>query len=240
MSTLWMVRHGQASFGASNYDQLSELGIKQSQVLGEYWARRAIKLDAVFTGEQERQKQTLTAVVEEYREARLSLPEPAVMSGFNEYNAQGIMTMYFPKLLQEDKQLQEIMSRSGDLGSNTKTGRKAFQEAFEIVMNHWIEGRTEIAGIESWRSFKTRVVADIKKIIADYPEGKTVAVFTSGGPISAALEWALKITPKVALELAWVVKNASITEFKFKSDKFTLTGFNLTPHFNDETLVTYR
>jgi len=136
--------------------------------------------------------------------------------------------------------LQEIINGNPNIGQNTKSGRKAFQEAFEIVMNRWIEGQAEDPEIESWASFKTRVAADIEKIMATYPDGKTVAVFTSGGPISAALEWALKISPKMALDLAWVVKNASITEFKFKSDRFSLTGFNMTPHFNDDTLVTYR
>ena len=240
MSTLLMIRHGQASFGSSNYDQLSELGIKQSRVLGEYWAQRRFKLDAVFTGAQERQKQTLTAVIDAYNDVGLSLPPPGLLNGFNEYNAWGIMEKFFPKLLQEDKQLKEIISNNPNIGENTKGGRKAFQEAFEIVMNRWIEGQATDPEIESWLSFRTRVVADIQKIMVAYPDGRTVAVFTSGGPISAALEWALKISPKMALDLAWVVKNSSITEFRFKSNRFSLTGFNMTPHFNDDTLVTYR
>ena len=37
--TLYLVRHGQASFGADDYDQLSDLGHKQSVRLGEYFAQ---------------------------------------------------------------------------------------------------------------------------------------------------------------------------------------------------------
>jgi broad specificity phosphatase PhoE len=36
MGTLYLVRHGQASFGADDYDQLSALGRRQSVRLGEY------------------------------------------------------------------------------------------------------------------------------------------------------------------------------------------------------------
>jgi len=31
-----MIRHGQASFGSTNYDLLSETGIFQSRILAEY------------------------------------------------------------------------------------------------------------------------------------------------------------------------------------------------------------
>jgi broad specificity phosphatase PhoE len=39
MGTLYLVRHGQASFGADDYDQLSPLGQQQTVRLGEYFIR---------------------------------------------------------------------------------------------------------------------------------------------------------------------------------------------------------
>ncbi|MGN5766348.1 histidine phosphatase family protein, partial [Acinetobacter calcoaceticus] len=36
MSTSYLVRHGQASFGAASYDQLSAKGEQQSQSAGEF------------------------------------------------------------------------------------------------------------------------------------------------------------------------------------------------------------
>ena len=39
MAELYLVRHGQASFGAADYDRLSERGEQQSVWLGEYFAR---------------------------------------------------------------------------------------------------------------------------------------------------------------------------------------------------------
>ncbi|HEX5739103.1 MAG TPA: phosphoglycerate mutase family protein, partial [Hydrogenophaga sp.] len=58
MGTLYLVRHGQASFGAEDYDQLSERGRQQSVQLGRYWAARGLVFDAVITGTLRRHEQT--------------------------------------------------------------------------------------------------------------------------------------------------------------------------------------
>ena len=42
MGTLYLVRHGQASFGADDYDNLSPLGHQQRQRLGEYFKERGL------------------------------------------------------------------------------------------------------------------------------------------------------------------------------------------------------
>ena len=61
MGTLYLVRHGQASFGADDYDQLSALGQAQARRLGEYWRESLgpeLRFDAVLTGTLRRQLQT--------------------------------------------------------------------------------------------------------------------------------------------------------------------------------------
>ena len=57
MGTLYLVRHGQASFGAADYDQLSDLGHKQSVRLGEYFAHKGIHFDGLIAGTLRRHKQ---------------------------------------------------------------------------------------------------------------------------------------------------------------------------------------
>ncbi|MGH9676067.1 MAG: phosphoglycerate mutase family protein, partial [Candidatus Acidiferrum sp.] len=47
MGRLVLVRHGQASFLQQDYDKLSELGEKQSRLLGEYWVRHKTRFDRV-------------------------------------------------------------------------------------------------------------------------------------------------------------------------------------------------
>ena len=58
MGTLTLVRHGQASFGAANYDQLSTVGELQSARLGAYLAQQSLRFDAVYHGSLQRHHQT--------------------------------------------------------------------------------------------------------------------------------------------------------------------------------------
>ena len=240
MSTLILVRHGQASFGSSNYDQLSELGISQSAALGEYWVKRAQKLDAVFSGAQERQKHTLAIVQEAYARAGLAFPRPQVLGAFNEYDAMGIMSNVYPRLLQEDPRLQKIVKETPNLGDASSEGRRAFQRAFEIVIDCWLEGAVDMPEVESWKHFRERVVQGMEKMKSDFPSGKTVAIFTSGGAISTAVGHDLGMSDRKAMGLQWVIRNASLTEFMFGGQRSTMTGFNLTPHFANDSLITYR
>ena len=64
MGTLYLVRHGQASFGADDYDQLSELGQRQSRRLGAYFQERGLTFEAVITGSLKRQQQTWRGIAQ--------------------------------------------------------------------------------------------------------------------------------------------------------------------------------
>ena len=81
MSVLTLVRHGQASFFDANYDQLSPLGERQMRVLGEYWARRGLRLDEVYTGPRIRQKRSAELAVTACRQAGISEMGIAVAPG---------------------------------------------------------------------------------------------------------------------------------------------------------------
>jgi len=240
MSTLIMVRHGQASFGAADYDKLSRLGMEQSTVLGEFWARHGLRLDAVFSGEQERQVHTLRLVEDAYRQHGLAFPPPRVLSAFNEYDADGIMRRLLPRILEQDPAVREGMDLFSREGPGSPAGKQAFQRVFEIVMDRWLSGEGMAVGVESWEGFRARVLEGVRLIVQAHASGKTVAVFTSGGPISAVMQHALRTPDRVALDLGWVIKNGSLTEFRFSGDRFTLAGFNGIPQFATDDMVTYR
>ena len=59
MASIYVIRHGQASFGAANYDKLSELGCRQAEVLGHYLRECNIHFDAVYSGDLQRQQKAL-------------------------------------------------------------------------------------------------------------------------------------------------------------------------------------
>ena len=56
MTVLYLIRHGQASFGAEDYDQLSELGRRQSVLLGTHLRQTQPPLDAIYAGSLRHQK----------------------------------------------------------------------------------------------------------------------------------------------------------------------------------------
>ncbi len=58
MSTLTVVRHGQARPFDPNPDQLSALGEEQARALAEYWKRTGVAFDEVWSGSLKRQRQT--------------------------------------------------------------------------------------------------------------------------------------------------------------------------------------
>mgnify|MGYP005831356235 CR=1 FL=1 len=241
MSTLYLIRHGQASFGDVDYDRLSELGWEQSRLLGEYLAEVGVTLDAVFTGAQRRQIETLTAVREVFRNRGLPFPsKESVLENFNEYDARGIITIFLPKVLERDERVREIIKNTSGIAKRSKEGRKAFQQVFEIMVDYWMRGEFESSEVESWENFNHRVRKGLERIMRDYSNGKTIAVFTSGGPIAVSLRHVLSLSGEVCIDLSWIVRNASMTEFIYNDKKITLAGFNMTPQLKDMAMITYR
>src|SRR5262249_9030082 len=91
VSTLTLVRHGQASFFSEDYDRLSPIGEAQSRNLGAYWVRLGETFSEVYVGPLRRQQRTAELVGEEFRRAGLRWPEPTVIAALNEYDLAGLL-----------------------------------------------------------------------------------------------------------------------------------------------------
>ena len=81
MGILLLVRHGQASWGAENYDQLSEIGWEQGRILGRALAERGIQPDLVVSGGMQRHQETCAGVLES-----LGGREVLIDPGWNEFD----------------------------------------------------------------------------------------------------------------------------------------------------------
>jgi broad specificity phosphatase PhoE len=57
MANIYLIRHGQASFGADNYDKLSALGHTQARHLAEYFSQRNIHPSHAICGNMTRHQQ---------------------------------------------------------------------------------------------------------------------------------------------------------------------------------------
>lgn len=242
MSVLYMVRHGQASFGQMNYDRLSELGERQMRILGEYWARWGARLDAVYTGTLARQRRSAECVGEVYQKTGAPFPAAVELSGFNEYDSQSILTGSIPSVLSKHPEIASLVkefSANGE-GPDLVNNRKAFQRLFSRVMDLWVAGKLNVSGMESWPEFTSRVNRALDRVMAEQGGGRTVAVFSSGGPISAVMQRALGCSDPATLELGWVIANGSVSEFRYSGKKFSLAVFNATPHLDAPELISYR
>jgi broad specificity phosphatase PhoE len=243
MSTLILVRHGQASFFATDYDVLSDLGKTQGRLLGEYWARRRVHLDAVFSGPRLRQRQTAEQVRCAYRAAGLALPDPVVLDELDEYDLEGLRQGLLPILARHDAGFAALLER---YRSSQEDGERArqFQKMFEVLVGHWQEGspllRDLNLALESWESFRARVARGMRRMLETPGRGVRIAAFTSGGFIGTAVQSALQAPDRTALELSWRLRNGALCEFVFTRDRLSLDSFNTLPHLEDPAVWTYR
>jgi broad specificity phosphatase PhoE len=239
VSRILLIRHAQASFLAPDYDRLSSVGETQARLLGDYWAKRKVKFDRVYTGPRERQSDTARIVAAAYRNARLHFPEPIVMDEFDEYQAEAVLRKAVPELLDEDGATREL--HDAYLAStNPDEQRKNFQRLFELVIGKWVDGEVVVSDVEPWTGFCARVNRGLSRALSVARSNENLAIFSSGGPIAVAMQRALNLSPRDALRASWMSRNCSYSEFLFSTDRFTLSTFNSFPHLDDSELLTYR
>jgi broad specificity phosphatase PhoE len=233
LAHLILVRHGQATPFEKITDRLSPVGEAQSRKVAEFWIRNQVAFDEVYTGTLERQRRTAELAGEVYSAAGLPWPKPRILPELNEYDADGVLKNFGPRLAPESH---------GDV----RERNRRFQIMFEAVMNRWITEELEAPGVESWRAFRERVERGLRSImkgggmLGGTTSGRRVAAFTSGGPIGIAVQLALNAPARSALEVNWRVRNCSLTEFLFSGARLSLDSFNAIPHLEDPALRTFR
>jgi broad specificity phosphatase PhoE len=236
MSEIYLIRHGQASFGAKNYDRLSDKGVVQASVLGMHMAALNLKFDVVCSGEMDRQQKTALGMIEAYRENGLFVPELEIDKTFNEYDAIAVWEAQVAQLLKEDPKFLAPIEK--DPKNNA-----AFQKVFSKVVRRWVSGKFDAKGDVVWKDFKQRVEGGLNALMEREGPSKRIAVFSSGGPISAAVQVAMELSDLKTIALSWQVINASITRLKYNKGQVSLAGFNDITHLEltgDKTLLTYR
>lgn len=240
---LWLVRHGQASFGKADYDCLSRLGEQQSRILGEHFAKAGLHFDAVYSGEMKRQRDTAELVIE--KQPHPPLPVPKILSEFNEYDFMAIIHDQLPVLMDELGLPENILG-------NLRTDRKTFQKLFNTIYTRWVAGTHNSAEIESYQHYIARVKKGLSMVVRNSHPGQNIGIFTSGGVINAVMQMALDLPDNVTTELGWRIRNTSVSLFTASKEKATehgslfkcrLTSFNSTAHLDltgNPDLATYR
>jgi len=227
VSEIFLLRHGQASFGAEDYDRLSQLGERQVRLLGEHLAALGIGFDAVYSGSMRRQRDSARIVLQ-----AMGVDEPPAiqaMAQFDEFAHLPILREYLG-----------MRARAGDeevdIG-RLRSDRRYFQQVFDAATRRWI-GRDLVApDIEDWEAFCGRVSEGIAAIRQRHVGGQRVLVSTSAGAISVAVQAILGMPRDQALKLAWVVGNSSLTRVLYHGDRISLAAFNSLTHLEQPDRV---
>ncbi|GMR11962.1 MAG: histidine phosphatase family protein [Gemmatimonadota bacterium] len=242
MSRIILLRHAQASFAdggsiTDGYDQLSPLGYRQSAALAEELAESGTVFDRVVMGPAKRHRQTAETVEALYEARGLPWPEPQVIDALDEHQGAFVMT----RALEHTDGDAELADLAAGLAADGEARVLAFFQVYRVVSERWAreELSDEVSGEESWKAFRRRVEGALQRVIDESEDGETVGVFTSGGPICAGAAWVLGLDDVKAMELTWVMRNASMTELLYPFGRVVLGSFNTLPRFDSPNMVTY-
>ncbi|MGD9531736.1 histidine phosphatase family protein [Pseudonocardia sp.] len=212
MPIVALVRHGQASFGAADYDELSPLGRRQAQVVGEELARRGLREPLLARGTLRRQRDTLSALA-----GAAAFPgEPAVDARWDEYDHEALLLRY----------------GGPERAAAVRGDSRAFQALLDVALAAW-----DADG--GWAGFADGAAAALAELADRLPRGRDAVVVTSGGVLGALAAHLVGAGAATAVAFNRVAVNAAVTTVIVGSRGASLLTFN--DHaFLDGELRTYR
>lgn len=235
MSTLFFIRHAQASFGEGNYDKLSGTGIKQAAILAEYLHGINIKFDEIYSGTMVRHRETCDQYISVSGNKNVNIPDVIYDSRLNEYDAESILKILIPVLQNEKPHLNEHFDK-------LLSDKKSFQIIFSEIMNMWCSGNYDMKGAVTWEEFTSGIYQFLDERIRS-GASRNIAVFTSGGPISAVIMKVLSLDLNTSMLIRDQIVNSSITRFRFSASGIMLSSFNEYSHLESSgvnNIITYR
>jgi broad specificity phosphatase PhoE len=211
MGTLYLVRHGQASFGADDYDVLSPLGHQQAARLGDWFRFKGIAFDAALTGTLNRQIQTYASICQAMGTGLVAMQWP----GLNEYDSHAVIEAIHPHKLEKP------------------TSPEMYRDHFRLLKDglaQWMAGVVSPKGMPSYPDFALGVTSALDHVRKNC-EGNVLLV-SSGGPIATAVGHVLGTSPETTIELNLRIRNCSVTEFAFTPKRHMLVTYNTLPHLD--------
>ena len=215
MGTLHLVRHGQASFGAEDYDQLSPLGARQCLALGQHYARRGVRFAGVLRGSLRRHQQSLAAFAEGFG----TMPEALEWPGLNEYDSEALIRAIHPGPLAKP---------------DTPEVYRAHFRLLRDALTAWMQGRSAPVGMPAYADWVAGITGALDHVRQHHgaQADAQVLVLSSGGPISTAVGQVLGTPPETTIELNLRLRNSAVTELVFTPKRHVLSTFNHVPHLD--------
>jgi broad specificity phosphatase PhoE len=235
MASIYLIRHGQASFGSDNYDRLSELGCRQASMLGAYFKSTGVAFDAAYSGDLERQRKTAALVLKEQGRAVSHHIDPR----FNEIDNDQQMQHLLQPAVADRPDLQDLLA-------NGLRASKDYQKVLEAVFSLWVSPGFEHPELQSWQAYSSAARAALQAVMAEQGSGKTVAVFTSGGTIATLVAGVLGLASDKVYAFYEPLLNCSVSHLIYSRDRISLSSFNDTSALSllgshrAESLLSYR
>lgn len=210
MQTLLVVRHGQASAHARDYDVLSQLGEKQAYILGGHLARGGLQLDAVVAGPRKRQRDTARILVEAGRAAGARWPTPVFDDDLDEIPLREILIACLPRWIDTDPVARALHEHRHGVHSPEEV-----RDVLVRAMRTWALGDLEHPDVVSFDRFRARIQRALE---AARGRGASVLCATSAGPVAVALHLGghpRSGNPTEIMDLAMEITNSSVTRLHY-------------------------
>lgn len=230
MAAIYLIRHGQASFGKADYDQLSKKGCEQSTLLGKYWQSMP-EPDKFYAGDLLRHGQTLENFLVGHENKDFSV---TLHSGFNEFNHVELLTCYDPKW-------KKFADMAASMGKQANAN-KLFQKEFARALERWVCGKYNNDYKESWPQFKQRCISALQDAInqellvkskVNNNSTQNICIFTSGGVISVVIQHILGLSDQKTLGINQQLRNTSVTKLLYSGTDLNIDYLN---NYNHLTL----
>lgn len=229
MAEMWLVRHGQASFGKANYDELSSLGVQQCRWLGQHLHDLAINVDQVVTGTLQRHAQSAAALFEGLDDT----PPLRRHAGFDEYDFIALHNAYRAQHRKKVKPTPEDENTGA-----TQSGPDAQREFYRVLkraLDAWVLDEIELPDGQRWPQFAAGVADAMASVQTS--KSKRTLVITSGGVIATAVGQALALESSRVFDLNLQVRNSSVTQFFFNEQNLRFASFNSIAHLERDDRV---
>jgi broad specificity phosphatase PhoE len=222
MGQLFLVRHGQASLGSHDYDQLSDLGQRQAERLGHYWRERGQQFDAVVIGGLRRHAQTWAAIAKGADYSHEALIRPAL----NEYDSAALIQCIHDEVLTPPENAAEV-----------KHHFRLLREALQA----WVEARIQPKGMPLYAEFSAGIESVLNEVMRHYshPEAKILLV-SSGGPIATAVTQTMRAPAAEFIELNLRIRNTAVTELYYNAKRHALQTYNNLSHLDEDQYKSWR
>jgi broad specificity phosphatase PhoE len=219
MPLICLVRHGQASFGAADYDVLSDLGREQAACVGEELRRRELRDPLVVSGTLRRQRDTAALLAEA---AGWSVaPDPDAR--LDEYDHLDLLKR-FPA------DGSEARARDG--------ASREVQRLLDAALRAWIAA----GDADGWPAFSSGALAAVGDLAAGLARGRDAVVVSSAGVIAAVVAGLLSAPADGVVALNRAAVNAGISSVVAGSSGLSLLAFNDHAHVTGDRrhLLSYR